>query len=260
MKKIISVLLALTLSISFATLLISCNEDHEHKFSEKWNKDETHHWHDCEDEKCPEVSDKAEHVWDEGRITTETDADKNGEKTYTCTVCGAIKGEPVVFNGINKEKWENIVNDELIDNLTLGYNATFTSGYDDVGPHIGIIKLAGNKVDLEGEVSTDPENIAAVKDVYIKTSFAMIESFDNFEYDKENDVYSSKEDVVYNVSVFEYNAKITAKSISVKLDQNHNISKIICNMTQEFDNYGTPTRYVLDVEFSFSDYGTTVVE
>lgn len=260
MKKIISLLLSLALSLSFATLLISCDKDHEHEFSEKWNKSETHHWHDCKDEKCPEVSDKAEHVWDEGRITTEPDTGNNSEKIYTCTVCGATKGEPVEFNGINKEKWENIVKGELLDNVTFGYKATFTSGYSDVGPHTGVIKLDGNKVDIEGEVSTEPEDIAAVKDVYIKTSFAMIESFDNFEYDKKSDIYSSKEAVVYNISVFEYNAKITAKNISVKLDKNHNISKIICNMTQEFDNYGTPECYVLDIEFSFSDYGTTVVE
>ena len=30
-------------------------------------------------------------------------------------------------------------------------------------------------------------------------------------------------------------------------------------MTQEFEDFDGPKKYVLDVEFTFSDYGTTVV-
>ena len=36
-----------------------------------------------------------EHTWDEGKITTAPTCTAKGEKTYTCTVCGAEKTEPV---------------------------------------------------------------------------------------------------------------------------------------------------------------------
>ena len=37
----------------------------------------------------------AEHVWDDGTVTTEPTDKAEGVKTYTCTVCGAEKTEPV---------------------------------------------------------------------------------------------------------------------------------------------------------------------
>ena len=73
-------------------VLASCN--HEHTFSEEWSKDATHHWHAATCEHVNEVMDKAEHVWDEGKITTEPTIDSEGVKTYTC-VCGYTKIESV---------------------------------------------------------------------------------------------------------------------------------------------------------------------
>jgi len=35
------------------------------------------------------------HVWDNGKVTKEATCDQEGEKTFTCTLCGATKTEPV---------------------------------------------------------------------------------------------------------------------------------------------------------------------
>ena len=54
---------------------------HEHTFSEDWNYNETHHWHESTCEHKGFVSDFSEHTFDEGK--------KNGNITvYTCTACG----------------------------------------------------------------------------------------------------------------------------------------------------------------------------
>lgn len=44
------------------------------------------------------------HTWDGGKITTTSGCDSPGEKTYTCTVCGAEKKEPVAKTG---HAWDN---------------------------------------------------------------------------------------------------------------------------------------------------------
>ncbi|MBQ9879366.1 MAG: VWA domain-containing protein, partial [Clostridia bacterium] len=38
---------------------------------------------------------KAEHVWDGGKVTKEAEVGKSGEKTFTCTVCGATRTETI---------------------------------------------------------------------------------------------------------------------------------------------------------------------
>ena len=59
--------------------------------------------------------------------------------------------------------------------------------------------------------------------------------------------------------MFTVSAKITAENIVVELDANMNIYKISCKMTQEFEMDGLQA-YVLNVTFTFTNYGTTVIE
>lgn len=66
-----------------------------HDFSDKWSINEKKHWHACTDEGCSEIADEGTHTFDDGRITKEPDYILDGEKTYTCTVCGFEKKEAV---------------------------------------------------------------------------------------------------------------------------------------------------------------------
>ena len=93
MKKALCMILALLTCLAACTALVACG--HEHQFSEEWNKDTTHHWHDCADEDCEEQSEKAEHDWDEGTVTLHPTASTDGVLKYTCKVCGAGKTESI---------------------------------------------------------------------------------------------------------------------------------------------------------------------
>ena len=66
-----------------------------HPFDTEWTNDETHHWHSCTAEGCEEVSDKAEHTFGEGTVTTPATEDADGVMTYVCTVCGYEKTEVI---------------------------------------------------------------------------------------------------------------------------------------------------------------------
>ena len=59
---------------------------HIHTPSEEYSKDETGHWKTCSG--CDEKLDFAKHTFGEWKITTAATAEKDGEKTRACTVCG----------------------------------------------------------------------------------------------------------------------------------------------------------------------------
>ncbi len=70
MKKIITIILLLCISMSYSVVLSSCspeieNPDHTHDFSQEWSSDATHHWHDCKDDTCSETAEKDEHSFEE---------------------------------------------------------------------------------------------------------------------------------------------------------------------------------------------------
>ena len=58
--------------------------------------DETGHWQTCKRDGCDVTSAAEKHISDEGKITKEPTAAAEGEKTFTCTVCGLVlRTEPV---------------------------------------------------------------------------------------------------------------------------------------------------------------------
>ena len=69
--------------------------DHVHTYADSWSKDENYHWHAATCEHTTEVKDKAAHIWNAGEITIPAMEDSEGEKTYTCTICGATKTEAI---------------------------------------------------------------------------------------------------------------------------------------------------------------------
>ena len=64
-----------------------------HQFEETWSTDENYHWHACTIAGHSDTKDKAAHTWDAGVVTTPADYGKDGEKTFSCTVCGKTKVE-----------------------------------------------------------------------------------------------------------------------------------------------------------------------
>ena len=58
--------------------------------------DKTSHWQTCKRDGCNVTSAAEKHISDEGKITKEPTAAAEGEKTFTCTVCGLVlRTEPV---------------------------------------------------------------------------------------------------------------------------------------------------------------------
>lgn len=164
-------------------------------------------------------------------------------------------------SGVSNEDWTTAIQSQKFENVTFAYNATFISGYDDVGPHGGTYKLTNDGMMYDNSLITEEESINAARTLFIDTVIAIVSNFDAFEYDQENDCYTASEAIVYESMFFGGWVTITSDNTVVVLDEACNIAKLSCQMTQDFKQVdGTPVTYVLDVEITFSDYGTTVLE
>lgn len=68
---------------------------HTHTYSAVWSSDNKNHWHAATCEHTGEVSDKAAHSWNGGKVTKQPTTSSEGVKTYTCTVCSKTRTEAI---------------------------------------------------------------------------------------------------------------------------------------------------------------------
>ena len=269
MKKIISILLTVCLCASCAAILTACDEDHEHVFKTEWAKDATHHWHECEGDNCLAFSDKAEHTWNEGEITTDATADAEGEKTFTCTVCGATKGESVEFVGITEEIWQESLAEQKFDNVTVHYSfktPEMTQNH--------IVKIANDEVYREATMIGDGfdytdsvfytgEEGILQRDMFLSVFLALLADRDHYVYDSETGLYLSPNEVTTTLPMDEDNiyAKEVMTNGKAKFDSTGKLEEFSCSLTESiYKNDVLEGEVSGEVVWTFSDYGTTVID
>ena len=252
MKKILSVLLSVSLLLSACVMLTSCL--HKCEFSDEWSKDENAHWHACTGEKCEEISDKADHTWDDGVITTTATQEEDGVKTFTCTVCQHTKTEPIEFTGLTNTQWakaflssefQNFSYKEIsatkysgitIDSETI-YKFTSSSVY-------AKITIAG---DSASETSSNPSTVSTLRSQLL-ASIKEFTDFDSFEYDAETKTYKATKAVYIEA------LNASTSDITLKFDGNKLVEiKYTASFTQSGIHFDVTSTVTL------SDYGTTSI-
>lgn len=115
MKKI----LFLFSVLAFACVFASCG--HTHTMGEKYESDSDYHWYPCLDGECSEMLDVEKHTWGAGEVTTKPTATKDGVMSYICTVCKALKQEPVKYTAeptVTNEQWQSAFYIDKFYNVT----------------------------------------------------------------------------------------------------------------------------------------------
>ena len=166
-------------------------------FSEEWSKDESSHWHVCIDEKCDEIADLADHIWDEGTITTPATQEADGVKTFTCTVCDQTKTEPVLFNGMTETEWNATMADDVFANFAYNESAS-VSGSGITVETVYEYKFTADKVYMKLTIAgqstestfSDRETVELYRSEHM-TSMKEMMKFDCFEYDADTKTYKA---------------------------------------------------------------------
>ncbi|MBO5415399.1 MAG: hypothetical protein J6A83_02060 [Clostridia bacterium] len=252
MKKVLSICLALAILLSLSVTLTSCL--HRCKFSEDWSGDDTAHWHACISEGCSEVADKADHTWDEGKITTEATQEADGVKTFTCSVCSLTKTEAVSFNGLSKEAWEAAFDISVFENFSYNEVGT-TTGKGVSAKSEALYKFTKDSATIKMTIAdetqsrkfTDKESTDKLRKQLVDSIKELV-PYESYEYDAETKTYKA----VKAIEIAAINS--STSDITLKFDGGKLVEiKYSVEFTQS--NIDFTAEYTVTI----SDYGTVTI-
>ena len=159
---------------------------------------------------------------------------------------------------ITEEQWNQAIADANFDNVTFQIDGSFISGNDGEPEFHYTSWIVGDSAKF-GDQMLDAEGVQSLKSVYVNTALAIVENFGDFTYNAENNTFVANKDIVYTVNSMGILATITVKNAIVTLDADTMLASISCQMTQDFTD-GEAKQFVMDITFTYSNYGTTVIE
>lgn len=199
MKKFLSVFLSLCVLFAMCTALVSCA--HKCEFSSEWSKDASAHWHACTKKDCAEIADKADHTWDEGKITTAATQEADGVKTFTCTVCAQTKTEAVAFTGFSESEWNAAFDSSVFENFA--YTEAGTTNGNGVSVNTETIykftkETAWVKMTVAGQSEEMfAPNTASANELreQLIASIKSLTAFKDYEYDAATKTYKANKNI-----------------------------------------------------------------
>ena len=249
MKKFSSVLLVLCLLLTLCATLASCG--HECEFSPLWTADATSHWHACKGEECTEIADKADHTWDEGKITVWATQEAAGVKTFTCTVCAQTKTEAIAFAGMTETEWNAAFGAHLFENFEYKEVSSVTGSDVTVTTEMNFKftkDAAWGKMTMgeESQESFAPDLDAANEmRTELVNSVLALAAFENYQYDATTKTYKATAEITIeeleatttDVTLTFANNKIAEIKYSVSFKQGE--IDMTATSTVTLSNYGT---------------------
>ena len=146
-----------------------------HDFTTSWTHDDNEHWKQCS--RCDKKDDVGPHTWDNGTVTTAPTCTKAGERTYTCTECGATKTEPIDATGHSwKSDWTSDATHHWHECANESCDVTDNAGKNGYAEHSGgkatckaqaICEICGDSYG-----SLDPNNHTDLKHIDAKAATA----------------------------------------------------------------------------------------
>lgn len=255
MKKILSLVLALTTLLSLSLTLVSCF--HECSFPEEWSYDEEAHFRVCTGEECEITTKRIEHAFDAGIITTAPTQEADGTKTFTCTICGYEKTEPVTFVGLSETEWNNIININNFNNFR--YTELAVVSYS--GIHIDTVTeyaITKERAKVSYSVGTTSEEMTytLMSQVYdlrktLVSSIRSITKYNSFDYVAEEKLYRANKEIYIEA------IDASTQDVTVKFKDGR-LSEI--SFTATFTEVSTGIEFTTECNITVGEYGKVVVE
>ena len=146
-----------------------------HDFTTSWTHDDNMHWKQCS--RCDAKDDVSPHTWDNGTITIAPTCTKAGERTYTCTECGATKTEPIDATGHSwKSDWTSDATHHWHECANESCDVTDNAGKNGYAEHSGgkatCTQNAVCEICKASYGSLDPNNHTDLKHIDAKAATA----------------------------------------------------------------------------------------
>ena len=252
MKKITSLVLMACVLISSIFALTSCF--HTCEFEEAWSNDASYHYHACTNKNCEKMSDTAEHIWDDGVITTKPTQEKRGLMTFTCTECEYTRKEAVEFTGLDEEDWAAALTNATFANFTYVEEASVNSNGIEVSTVATYMFTEGKAyaaVTIGGKTTSDTAtgDQADITRKDMARSIRTMLDHSEFTYDAEKKVYNlTGEAYISSLGTYADTMVITF--------ENGRIVEIF--YTCEIESSGVTME--CEATITISDYGTTEIK
>jgi hypothetical protein len=184
---------------------------------------------------------------------------------------GGSESESETFTGIDEEEWQESLSEQKFDNVTINYKLEIIEGQSADQTHV--VKIAENAVyrkmtmamggqDMSDEVTFTDAEAEQQKSMFLQVFLSLLADRDNFVYDAEQDAYLSPSTVNVTLDMGDGNkATEEMKDGKVTFDEKGNIEYFYCVLTETYIINGEVANAITcKATWTFSDYGTTVVE
>ena len=252
MKKLISIILAISMCISVGVMITSCDNNDDTSPKETSAQTEAH-----------------VHTWGDGVVTVEPTVEKSGEMTFTCNSCGGTKTETIEFDGVGEENWNTMIAPPSFENYTFRQFGNIRQGDSIEMYQDALIKITKDEMTVHMTSPTDvllsfvDEEYEMQKGSYEHIFMALLAEYDNYEYDAEAGVYKNPAPVTVNIDMELYGITLTVvmQNGEVTLAEDGKLAKFMCDYTQTtaMDN-GDAVVSSARLTWEFYDYGSTVID
>ena len=184
--------------------------------------------------------------------------------------------------GVSKESWDNMINAANFENYTLDYQGTMTvyenDGYvSEATPVHALYRATADAFEFvtydENEIAMSPmvftgEAAVAQKANISQLFLAILGDYNNFTYDEGSKAYVIKNCTVNMDASMIINGEVASELVPVTIEvkegtatvsDDGKILKLVCEYTQTMTVGGNLTKVGGNTTWTFSDYGTTVI-
>ena len=254
------------------------DSDHEHNFSSGWQYNDQKHWLECSDKTCNKKFEKDDHQW------------TNNGSEKICLVCGATttkdveSGEVGEVGEISKEAWASsfanyTVTMEGTMDVSLAGSVISTS-YVKQEMKIANGKMLVTMLATDGSASDSDSllyegdiadtQIAQTSEIFL----TLVNESEFFEYNNDTNTYTLSKDISYDtvlqsvinspdgsLSTADVPTTIEMRDAEITVSSDGKLLKLVCYYAQIMDmGYGMATTTAGTVTWTFSNYGTTVID
>ena len=189
--------------------------------------------------------------------------------------------------GLSKTEWNAMLDSKNFENYTLDLDGNMTSSFDGELQGSSVVKetilFTKDKVKMSlssesGDPNTyelvmDGEAAAAQKKQFEQIFLALLAEYDSFVYDGASDTYKVNEPLVIElnmaafkeledgtVETLELPATIEMRKATVTLSEDGKLMKFVCDYAQAVQSGGGESVISGETTWTFSHYGSTVIE
>ena len=188
--------------------------------------------------------------------------------------------------GLAAPEWSNMLSAANFENYTVTYTGRMTVVEENVTSDVNqIVRVAGGRMELvifmSDEDSSDEEFFSDVYEGDIAKSqkqeleqvfLLMLSKRDAFKYDAESDTYLVTETITIEETMvgisyidgipqeFDCPTVIEMRNGEVSVSEDGKLMKFTCDYSQTMDLHGQLTTIIGHTTWTFSDYGTTVID